>query len=161
MIPREEWGATGGRGRRVPGAKAFVVVHHTSSPDVPCGATLGTEIEAVRSIERHHVDTNGWAGIGYNFLGSQTGRTFEGRGWGREGAHAPGYNSKSLGYVFIIDGDVHEPTPAAVEAFKAWCMAGITGGHLTPDFTILGHRDVRATDCPGSKVYAMLSELWP
>lgn len=161
IVTREQWGAEGGVGGWAPGPKPYVVVHHTSAPDVPCGATLEQEKEAVRSIERHHVQVNGWMGIGYNFLGSQAGNVFEGRGWDRAGAHAPGHNSDSMGYVFLIDGNLRDPTPAAVEAFREWCRTGIDGGHLAADFTLVGHRDVRATDCPGDKVYGMMTELWP
>jgi N-acetylmuramoyl-L-alanine amidase len=38
-----------------------------------------------------------WDDIGYNFIVGEDGNVYEGRGWGIVGAHAPGFNSYSLG----------------------------------------------------------------
>jgi peptidoglycan recognition protein len=55
----------------------------------------------VQGFQDYHMDSNGWSDIGYNFLVGGDGNIYEGRGWERVGAHAPGYNSNSMGICFI------------------------------------------------------------
>ena len=43
----------------------------------------------------------GWDDIGYSFLIGGDGKVYEARGWYREGAHTPGYNSEGLGISLI------------------------------------------------------------
>lgn len=47
------------------------------------------------------MNTRKWSDIGYNFLVGEDGNVYEGRGWGKTGAHTVGYNSKSVGICFI------------------------------------------------------------
>lgn len=157
---RPDWGAVHGRGAINPGPKPWVVVHHFASPDIPCGATIAEEAKAIRGVEAHHAG-KGWAGIGYNFVITQSGHIYEGRGWGRIGSHAKGRNSTSVGVCFAIDGDAHDLTPAAIKAFRDLVDAGVGTGEIAPDHKIVGHRDVWATACPGDRIYAQLPELWP
>jgi N-acetylmuramoyl-L-alanine amidase len=42
----------------------------------------------MRNIQNFHMNTNGWADIGYNFCIGDPGQVYEGRGYGRHGAHA-------------------------------------------------------------------------
>jgi len=51
----------------------------------------------VQSIQRSHQTANGWADIGYHFLVGENGKVYEGRGWNREAAHSPGFNTGSFG----------------------------------------------------------------
>lgn len=41
--------------------------------------------------------------LSYSFAIGGDGNIYEGRGWNRTGAHAKGWNSKSIGIVFIGD----------------------------------------------------------
>ena len=45
----------------------------------------------------------GWSDIGYNFLISENGWIYEGRGWKRVGSHRIGYNSRSIGKTYSSD----------------------------------------------------------
>lgn len=161
LLSRLEWGAKHGTGHSKPGPKPYVVLHHSKDPDVECGIGLDREKSWVRSVERHHAVTNGWSGIGYNFVVFQSGHIYEGRGWDRVGAHAKGRNSTSVGICLFIDGDERTPTPAAIEAIRDLIQLGIDTGRIDPDYEIVGHRDVWATDCPGDVVHAMLAEFRP
>lgn len=52
----------------------------------------------------HQID-NKWADIGYHFLVGENGKVYEGRGWNREAAHAPGWNNDAFGnnlYVLMV-----------------------------------------------------------
>lgn len=163
--PRAAWGSKYGNGGLplpAPGLAAMVVAHHAKAPDVSPSASVDQERTAVRGIERHHVETNGWKAIGYGFLVCPSGRAYEGRGFGMVGAHADGVNSKSLGICFVIDGDAHELTPAAITTFRALVSEGIRRNAVASGYTLKGHRDVNIdTRCPGDKVYAQLGALRP
>jgi N-acetylmuramoyl-L-alanine amidase len=163
VISRETWGAKYGRGNVMPdpAPKSLIVIHHSASPHVDCGVGQAREMEIVRGIERHHVETNGWAGLGYSFLVFQSGDAFEGRGWGRVGAHTPGRNSTSYGVCLVINGDRHTPTEAALEAVRRLVAVGIEGKFIAPSFRVGAHRQFKATDCPGALVMVTLSEIGP
>lgn len=47
------------------------------------------------------MDTKGWDDIGYNFIIGEDGNIYEGRGWGKKGAHSKPFNSKSIGICII------------------------------------------------------------
>ena len=47
------------------------------------------------------MNNKNWEDIGYNFLVGEDGNIYEGRGWGKHGAHSKPYNSKSIGICMI------------------------------------------------------------
>ncbi|GGI05939.1 S-layer homology domain-containing protein [Egicoccus halophilus] len=163
VVTRSQWGA-----RAYRGAPSFqdnvdlVVVHHTA------GSNNYTKAQAagiVRGIQSWHMDSNGWADIGYNVLVDRFGTIYEGREGGLTrgvvGAHAAGYNSGSFG-ISVMGNFVSVDAPqAAYEALAdtiAWKAAlhgfdpqGTTnrtyrGARVR---TVTGHRDVGTTSCPG------------
>lgn len=159
VITRAEWGATYGAGDPSPAAARLVVLHHSYRPALSAAATPETEREAVRGIERHHVQANGWSGIGYNWLIAPSGRAYEGRGWGRTGAHAKGVNSTSVGICLLMDGSAQDPTPRAISEVRGLIAVGIARKHIERAYRLTGHRDHAGTDCPGDRVYARLAEF--
>lgn len=159
---RGEWGARFGRGGAPePGTAGAVVVHHFWRPHIDADATPEDEASAMRGVETFHVEERGWAGLGYNFVVFQSGRVYEGRGWGQSGAHTRGMNRRSHGVAFAVDGDEHALTPAAVYACRYLLDQGVRSGDLDPDFEIYGHRDFADKSCPGDLVYPVLRTLRP
>lgn len=79
----------------------FVVIHHSAIP-LAC-TTQEKCIQAMRSMQTYHQETQGWNDIGYNFAVGGDFRVYEGRGWSVVGAHAPSYNNKSIGICIIGD----------------------------------------------------------
>lgn len=79
----------------------FVVIHHSAAP--PACTTEEECIEAMRSMQTFHQETQGWLDIGYSFAVGGDFRAYEGRGWSNVGAHAPSYNDKSIGICIIGD----------------------------------------------------------
>lgn len=160
VVDRSQWGATGGQGAPI-GQVDEVVVHHFWKPSLNRVAGPEPEIEMMRQVERTHVEENGWSGFGYSFVVFQSGRVYEGRGWGREGAHTVGKNDETIGIAFAIDGDRVEPTPQAWAAAKALIEDGVAAGHLTADVSITGHTDYADKSCPGENVYPLIAQLAP
>jgi|GEM_PF-4168147 len=156
------------------------IVHHTAGQNNPPDPA-----QTVRNIWDFHVNSRGWADIGYNFLVDQFGNIYQGRynPWLDQtdvhGAHAGNANSRSVGISIL--GQFHpgaSPTPGhpdersvrSVEDIIAWRFyqreldpfeeAGIPSSWGTITIPrISGHRDVSATACPGDNLYVLLPEI--
>jgi hypothetical protein len=143
-----------------------LIVHHAA------GANTSTNWGAVvKSIWDYHVNTNGWADIGYNWLIAPDGKMYEGRGDNVQGAHFCGTNGNTMGVCMLGNLDTAEPTELALNQLKSvlsWksCQSTInpidTVFHANSGLTlatISGHQDGCATDCPGSNMYPLLPML--
>ncbi|MFF7146036.1 peptidoglycan-binding protein [Streptomyces nodosus] len=160
IISRAEWGARPwDNDPRSSGPAAVALASRTEWFVHYDGATpiTRTGYAIPRAIEAEHL-ANGWAGIGYSFVVDQAGNAYEGRGWGRQGAHCPGHNVSGLSVQIAVGGD-QEPTPAALATARALydeaCQR--TGRTLAPK----GHRDGIATLCPGARLYAWVQAGMP
>lgn len=145
-----------------------LIVHHSASANVAndWGAV-------VLSFWNFHVNTNGWADIGYNLLIDPNGTLYEGRGGGENvtGAHFCGKNGGTMGVCMI---GTYTNTPASEAARKtlvdvlAWkaCRENINPLESLPHASsglnlnrISGHRDGCSTECPGEQLYRALPDL--
>lgn len=82
----------------------------------------------------------------------------EGRGFDRTGAHTPGHNSTRWGVALAGNYTSEPPTPGQLEAIR-WIgrqLADPAGARST-----IGHRDVKATACPGDCAYPLLALVQP
>lgn len=161
LVTREEWGARHGVGAvRAHTARARVVVHHSGEEydydpgDAEAWAAL------VRRIERYHVEKRDRIGISYSHLIDPYGRVYVGRGH-NVGAHTPGLNATSYGVCFLGDFTKEVPTAEALAAFRVLVAHLVEEGHLTGGAVVSGHRDHRATDCPGWALHGILHTLQP
>ncbi|MCD9903224.1 peptidoglycan-binding protein [Streptomyces sp. MT29] len=110
-----------------------------------------------RAIEAQHI-SQGWSGVGYNWVIDQEGNVYEGRGWDLQGAHCPGHNVSGLSVQIAVGGS-QEPSAKALAAARALYEAAClkTGRKLAKK----GHRDGIATACPGAKLYAWVKAGMP
>ncbi|GJQ80201.1 putative peptidoglycan-recognition protein, partial [Trypoxylus dichotomus] len=76
----------------------YVIIHHSAGKEC---FDLEECYSRVRGIQDKHMDGRNWSDIGYNFLIGSDGRIYEGRGWGKIGAHARGWNTNSVGICFM------------------------------------------------------------
>lgn len=140
-----------------------LVVHHSAGPNVAEDWPA-----VVRSIWSSHVNGNGWADIGYNWLIDPTGKLYEGRGDDILGAHFCGANSGTMGVCLLGNFMEGSPSPQAMATLKwllTWkaCTSDIDplgqgyhigSGKIFPN--ILGHREGCNTLCPGDNLYTLL-----
>lgn len=158
LVTRDKWGAKYGQGYPTSGPKLFFFVHHTAVARPPAEAGVAVEAKEVQEIEEDHAvrltPTN--PRIGYSFLIAQSGRIFEGCGWGRIGAHTVNHNSSGYGVCFMMNGMLTHATPAAREAFDFLRMEGLVKGFLSPSYLVKGHRDIKPTLCPGNLLYQQI-----
>lgn len=130
---------------------AVMVHYHGLPPHNQKGTAVPHEVE---SIHLH----NRWNGIGYNFLVDMDGVVYEGRGVDLQGAHCPGWNYNAWG-VYVAVGVGQEPTPAALRAVRDLYdhLCEVAGRELRK----MGHRDGKATSCPGDYLYEWVHKGMP
>lgn len=162
-----------------------MVVHHTAGtssygPDDVPGIIRGTWY--------YHAQTKGWCDIAYNFVVDRFGRLWEGRQGGVDklvrGGHTYGHNTETQGIVQLGHFD-QASSPAAMNDATARLIGWKLGRHgvdpkgrtyltnhsssttskgLAPGKsigvpTVIGHRDLGSTSCPGANTYAQMPRI--
>lgn len=97
-------------------------------------------------IHRIHINSNGWAGIGYHFYVGIDGSIYRGRPIDMIGAHVEDNNSRCLGICFEGNFEVDKMTVAQIKAGQ-WLIKYVKG--IYPDIIFKKHKDFNATACPG------------
>ncbi|PWV47881.1 peptidoglycan recognition family protein [Nocardiopsis sp. L17-MgMaSL7] len=169
VYTRSDWGARAPKGTIEVLAKGptHIVVHHTATSNVSDTST--THAAALsRSIQRYHMDNNGWSDTGQQLTISRGGHIMEGRDKSLQairdgkhvlGAHTANHNSHTIGIE--NEGTYTSSTPpgALMSSLVDTCAWLCLVYRLDPQKAIVGHRDYNATNCPGDKLYAMLPKL--
>jgi len=172
-IDRVKWGGSlnlTNSAPRTPTTVTHLIVHHSA------GQNTSSDFAAVvRSYYILHTQTNGWTDIGYNWLIDRNGVLYQGRAFDVNGsidvvgAHLGGGNTNTMGVCLIGDFTSVQPTAESILQLRnvlAWkandrkidvrSRQSHTLGNL---FTISGHRDGVATECPGNSFYPRLPEI--
>ncbi|KAK2575092.1 hypothetical protein KPH14_008821 [Odynerus spinipes] len=159
IVSREEWNARKPRDEqqldRSP--TPYVVIHHGGIRQYCYDQESCSKI--VRSYQDLHIDDRGWFDIGYSFVIGEDGNVYEGRGWNKVGAHAPGYNFQSIGICVIGDFTDTLPNAAALRALNSLISCGVSLGKIRDDYKLIGHRQARDTECPGETFYKYVVKL--
>lgn len=161
IMCRDEWGAKPPKNPPEPMEEVpvpFVLIHHTYMPGY-CNTT-DTCKESMRGMQAFHQEDRGWNDIGYSFCIGGKGVTMEGRGWDARGAHAPGFNQRSIGICLIGDFRSVLPDTEMLEAVHGLITYGIQIGKISSNYTLMGHRQVRDTECPGDALFNLIRD-WP
>jgi hypothetical protein len=140
-----------------PASRTEFVVHWEGS-DLPDLTNHDACFALMRSIQRYHMQTRGWADIGYNGTICPHSRSIEARGLDVQGAHATGHNATGYGWCFLVDLVV--PPTDAMYARMADVEAACEdhSGHTLAKH---GHRDVASTDCPGDVIESWVKAGMP
>nr|NLD41627.1 hypothetical protein [Actinomycetales bacterium] len=172
IYSRNDWGADPALLDWTPehGRVGGVVVHHTAGTN---GYSASQVPAILRGIYYYHSVTRAWGDIGYNLLADSYGRLWEGRAGGLSqpiiGAHATGWNSNTFGISVLGDFTQTALPEAAMNALShaiAWKFLlhgvnpdGTMAVNGATRATIVGHRDVGNTVCPGDRIYSRIGEL--
>jgi N-acetylmuramoyl-L-alanine amidase len=143
-------------GAAIPNLRSLttVVVHHSAGP-------RGQSFEAIAA---HHTAPkprgNGWAACGYHVVITADGALHYGRALPQMGAHCPGLNYEAIGVCLVGDNTRTSErwTAEQILALRRYIAALRV---VAPGLRIIGHRDAKATLCPGistERVLAMLEE---
>lgn len=168
IVKREKWGAVPVTKPGHPvhmGPVSQVYIHHSVSAD------NGDEHAELRLIQRLHMDDDS-SDIDYSWLIGRDADVYQGRGWGVEdGATGTGPGEEpdgSMGGVSysiccLGNYDLKQPTTEMIDAIRQVISLGIEGGFITDKVfepgAIRGHREVRATSCPGDHVFEQLDAI--
>ncbi len=174
-VARTSWGSSLGltnTASRSVTTVTHLIVHHSAG-----NYSASQDFAAVvRSYYSYHTGpTLGWADIGYNWLVDRNGVIYQGRAFNFDGnmnvvgAHFSGRNGATMGICVIGTYTSTLPTDEALDRLRtmlAWkatqrgidvrARASHSAGNI---FTISGHRDGGATECPGQRLYNYLPTL--
>jgi hypothetical protein len=106
------------------------IAHHTAST------------ASVEAVARYHVNTRGWAGIGYHYYIEPDGRILLVGGLDTIRAHAYGENEDTVGVALQGLYTDTWPTDAQLDSLARLLAT-------QPEWTVQGHYDVANTICPG------------
>ncbi|HED65685.1 MAG TPA: N-acetylmuramoyl-L-alanine amidase, partial [Planctomycetes bacterium] len=144
ILPRSAWGAAPAAPTRLTvntHAWSRITVHHT--------ATDSTDPGVIRRIQKNHMEQREFGDIGYHFLIDGSGRIFQGRDLRWQGAHADRANNiANIGICLLGNFNEERPTAAALHSLEGLIEA-LRGRHHIERSRVLGHQELKATDCPG------------
>lgn len=114
-----------------------IVVHHSATP----------RHTAFVSLERAHA-REGWPACGYHAVVLESGELVHSRPLPIAGAHAAGRNMDTIGLCIVGDNRFEDTrwSPAQIATAREYIDALDL---LVPHLALIGHRDVKATLCPG------------
>ena len=129
----------------------YIVLHHTASDEA--------DVESIHEAHLQRKDRNGqsWLGIGYHFVIGNGHKMSDGEvevtfRWREQlpGAHAGNleFNQHGIGVVLVGNFEDSPPTSAQLESVKR-LVGFLKREHNITSDRIVGHRDVKATACPG------------
>lgn len=126
--------------------------HHSVTTQLAATASLEAEIAEIQKLEQTG-QVRFAGGISYTFVLPPSGRIFTGHSIDRIGAHTGGRNTGSAGICLLGNYETNRPTPQQ-EAALAWLLQhGVANGWWRKPAFNGGHRDVKATACPGRYAY--------
>lgn len=135
----------------------YVVISHTATES---GDTIADNKCLIRYIQCFHIESKRFRDIAYNFLVGCDGVVYEGRGWGVEGAHTFGYNSRSVGISFVGCFMKELPPQSSLDVLKALIQKGVDENHIAKDYKLVGHCQCTVTESPGKALFEVL-KTWP
>ena len=157
IVRRESWGAESLKDNHDPMARITkLTVHHTAEI---AGMDQRVDADLVKGIQNFHRNERGWADIGYHWIIGRDGKVYEGRALNVQGAHAGGGNNvENLGISVIGDFSTAMPPTAAVRTLTLFLRAQ-QKRYGIPMEQVFGHREFKATACPGDALFAWLERF--
>lgn len=135
----------------------YVIISHTASES---GDTIAENKYLVRQVQCFHIESRRFRDIAYNFLVGCDGVVYEGRGWGVEGAHTYGYNSRSVGISFVGCFMKELPPQISLDVLKVLIQRGVDENHIAKDYKLVGHCQCTVTESPGKALFEVI-KTWP
>jgi LysM repeat protein len=150
IVKRKDWGASPTKSNVNPmGKVSRITLHHTS--EYP-GMDKLSDVHVIRKIAHHHRNNLKWADIGYHYLIGRDGKIYEGRPSIYQGAHTGGHNKNNLGISMVGNFINVIPSTKQLSALKSLLSYKFNEYNLSPK-NLYGHRDFKATECPGEALY--------
>lgn len=163
LVGRDQWGARGPRGSSRLRA-TDVTAGHWNGPAITIGGqgVFGHDrcASLVRGIQSFHMNARGWFDIAYNFVVCQHGAVYVGRGINtRSAANGTNASNGASHAVMYLGGEGNEFTQAGRSGMKA--AFDYIAKSTTAPAGGKGHRDIKATACPGDTIYHWIRSGMP
>ena len=128
-----------------------IVLHHSAIADT----------DSINADDIHHMHLdNGWSGIGYHLYIHKSGLIETGRPIEDIGAHTYKNNNNSIGICLAGNFEEELPTDSQMTSTIQLLSVLCQMYSLSPnESTLLAHRDLNETACPGENVYQKLPYL--
>ena len=130
----------------------YIVIH--------CSATKPSMDVDAETIRNWHVNERGWRDIGYHKVIKRNGDVEDGRDVRDSGAHAAGYNSKSVG-VCMVGGMAEDNSAEANFTAQQWTALLDLIKQLKiqyPEADVIGHNEISEKECPSFDVQKWKAE---
>ena len=124
----------------------YLVVH--------CSATKPSMDIGLREIKRWHVDDNGWRDVGYHYIIRRNGEVELGRSNRDTGAHAAGYNHKSIS-LCMVGGMAEDNSAENNFTAQQWTALLDLLKQIKVDYpeaNVIGHNEISEKECPSFDV---------
>ena len=124
----------------------YLVVH--------CSATKPSMDIGLREIKRWHVNDNGWRDVGYHYIIRRNGEVELGRSNRDTGAHAAGYNHKSIS-LCMVGGMAEDNSAENNFTAQQWTALLDLVKQIKVDYPeadVIGHNEISDKECPSFDV---------
>ena len=124
----------------------YIVIH--------CSATKPSMDVDAETIRNWHVNERGWRDIGYHKVIKRNGDVEDGRDVRDSGAHAAGYNSKSVG-VCMVGGMAEDNSAENNFTAQQWTALLDLVKQIKidyPEADVIGHNEISEKECPSFDV---------
>ena len=124
----------------------YLVIH--------CSATKPSMDIGLREIKRWHVDDNGWRDVGYHYIIRRNGEVELGRSNRDTGAHAAGYNHKSIS-LCMVGGMAEDNSAENNFTAQQWTALLDLVKQIKVDYPeadVIGHNEISEKECPSFDV---------
>lgn len=136
----------------------YLIIHHTGGTDAnPLQDSANYTVEQCSNDHKARFGMKSRTGLwcGYHYMIDKNGKRWQTRFDDEEGAHARGYNSKSLGICLMGNFDAFLPTQPQIDELKK-IMKEKSDYYKIPLDKIIPHRGVAQKTCYGMR----LPEAW-
>ena len=124
----------------------YIVIH--------CAATKASMDIGLTEIRKWHVQDNGWRDVGYHYIIRRNGEVELGRSNGDTGAHASGYNHKSVS-LCMVGGMAEDNSAENNFTAQQWTALLDLVKQLKsnyPEADVIGHNEISEKECPSFDV---------
>jgi len=158
LVRRHQWTAVAPKPWRLRAAGQYsrITVHHAGGA-VDREKSWNGVVFRLDGIRKGHVD-RGYGDVGYHFVIDASGRAWEGRSLGYEGAHVSGGNRSNIGVMLLGNFEQQEPSAAQRHATGVLVDA-LSDRYTVKRHRVYGHRDLGPSVCPGRNLYAFVETL--
>jgi hypothetical protein len=157
IMPRSSWTSAGiARPNDIYalGGVRRITIHHDGLPPTSLGSQ-GAVASRIEMIRQSHVQSRGWADIGYHYIIDPQGRVWQGRNDQYQGAHVKDQNENNLGILCMGNFERQSPSRAQLSSLDRFVALQMQR-HGVPMSRVRTHREMAQTSCPGRNLQSYM-----